>query len=199
MDDDLILIQACETGDLSLVKMVDFFNIKNHSVALTKAVSKGHLEIVRYILDNPLCRVAESVLLLALMKAAAKGHLRILKLLRDKVVQRVAQRGTPLGSSNGVTAAFFDKVLFKAIKGGHAQVVKYLIAEDLVSDLETALYKAVKFNHRNIVKLLSTPKVVQRPWYGTLMLEACSRNHLGVLHFMTDKRGKNLSTEEELG
>ncbi len=185
MNETLHLIVAVDDNDLELIKELDLSLVTNFSIALHKAISKGRTEIAHFILKHPEIKLSKSKLYLALLKAAEKGQSETFKLIHSKIKE------SPTQAPNEGTSAFYEKVLYEAVKGEHMEIVRYIVNEHIVYDYEAALYKAITLNAAGIVDLLSTPEAMASDYYMSAILEARWQylSYQDLFNMMADKKG----------
>ena len=109
---DLAGVQSCIEKDVD----VNSAN-KNGMAALLMASYRGHLKIVKYLIDNGANINSENDDIPALLMASYRGHLEIVKYLVGKGAD------VNIKDQNGTTA------LINASGQGHIEIVKYLVGK----------------------------------------------------------------------
>ncbi|VDM37893.1 unnamed protein product [Toxocara canis] len=114
---------------------------------LTLAAYKGHLEIVKYLLEKGGDRERQEELHTALMEASMDGHYEVARVLLD--------HGAPVNLSSDS----FESPLTLAACGGHAKLVELLL--DRGAEMEepndegyTPLMEASREGHLDVVRIL---------------------------------------------
>jgi ankyrin repeat protein len=183
--------------------MVELFDIRVRSIALTYAARFGNIEIVKFLKDHG--AVISFNTDSALVWASLNGHLNIVKYL--------VKNGAIINADN-------NNALKAASENGHLEVVEYLILmnSDLFSELDDALLCASTSGHLNVVKCLlqfganpnytnATSKSKHMDLIKNLykieissdsLLLACSNGHLDVVMCLIENGAKLSSTRFEL-
>ncbi|VDK17761.1 unnamed protein product [Anisakis simplex] len=125
-------------------------DFREHSLSespLTLAAYKGHLEIVKYLLEKGGDKERQEELHTALMEASMDGHYEVARLLLD--------HGAPVN----LTSDSFESPLTLAACGGHAKLVELLL--DRGAEMEepndegyTPLMEASREGHLDVVRIL---------------------------------------------
>ena len=145
-------LTAIEEGDLQTVKTLLFDSDNNKfdmEGALITAADYGHIEIVRFLIQNNTdINHINSTKDTALTLAAEQGHTEIVNLLITN------------GAKVNHKTKFGNTALTKAAKNGHLNVVDLLIANDAdINQInlrgETALIRAQKQKHTKVEKNLT--------------------------------------------
>ncbi|KAJ3317361.1 hypothetical protein HDU76_001207 [Blyttiomyces sp. JEL0837] len=157
VEDNLVLRKAAEAGDLTLVKMLVGIGLPNvdpcacENEAFRLAASKGHEEVVRFLLGlpgvDPSANDNE-----AIRMAAAGGHLYVVSILLNVACGEVATRDTAsLGPSEII------KVFVTGPGGGDDTSSKILVIAPGINPTacdNEAIRKASEFGYTEIVKML---------------------------------------------
>ncbi|AGF84863.1 repeat protein [Moumouvirus goulette] len=141
VDHDYPLFWASKGGHLEVVKYLveNGANIHGFSNPLKNASEEGHLEVVKYLVEH------QSDMYLyydyALRSASKEGHLEIVKYL--------VENGANIHANN-------DWALRSASKEGHLEVVKILVkcGADIHADDDEALKNACIYGHFKVVQYL---------------------------------------------
>lgn len=161
-----LLTEAASTGELSLVK----FALKNRAnlhflqdAALLYAAGQGHLDIVKYLVEQ-----GSNIPPYSLIESAAGGHFEVVKYLIEKgskptgmaltrailfghteIVKYLIENGAEIHSEN-------DYAIRWAAKNGELELVKFLIEKgaNIHAENDYALLWAVEGGHFDIVQLL---------------------------------------------
>ena len=115
-----------------------FYNLWNknediYNTAMWRAAHGGHLEIVKYLIEEK----GADKFNWSMARAANGGHLEIVKYLID-------EKG----------ASAFNWAMARAAEGGHLDIVKYLIDEKSASAFNWAMIEAAEGGHTEIVEYL---------------------------------------------
>ena len=153
----VLLYEVVKEGDLKGAQEIleTEFGME-YSIPLYKAVSKGHIEIVKLILTRVISYngaiSCNGVLIRALRKAVKEGHLEIVKLILGEL---------PLNQSDELLSMVYGEVLFLGAKKGYCNVVQFVLHKQkthgLISfdlELEDALIEASRKGHLKVVKIL---------------------------------------------
>ncbi|EGG22049.1 hypothetical protein DFA_01938 [Cavenderia fasciculata] len=133
---------ACENNHLDIVKFLRENRTEGCSdLSIDWAAENGHAEMVEYLLTNKLVErfSKESCLI-----AATRGHYKVIQLLHQY------QSTCNLVDFN----PFTPKVLDKAAKNGHLNIVQYLIEHRKEGGTSKAIDSSSKAGHYEIVKYL---------------------------------------------
>lgn len=147
-DIQYMLNELARAGTLSGVKYVTKYFLKHQNISLDKnlllniAVINGHLDIVKYLIENG-ANVNNPGVIPTLSYASNHGHLNIVKYL--------IENGANIHVNN-------EQALFFAAGKGNLDVVKYLIENgaDIHANNEQALKTAAKYGRNEVVDYLST-------------------------------------------
>jgi len=175
------LIEASKDGNLSQVKSLIIEGADIHDwedCALNEAAHSGHLEVVKYLVEDCEANVHPDDEC-TLRWAAEGGHLEIVKYLVSKganvhvggneALRKAVWKGhldvvKYLVSKGANVHAHNELALSMAAEGGHLEVVKYLV-EDCDADVhvknEKALHWAKIKKRLDVVKYLKTYKLSQ--------------------------------------
>lgn len=172
---------------------------------LLYAAEKGYTEIVEYIINAPfpsepsepsepsggvssasLGKESDYVSSIqgkeeALIRSVEKGHLTVFKCLVERAhIDPYAQNG---------------KTLYKAVQGGHLDIVKYILSipfpevEPFTNNMST-LYQdmfvlAAKYNHLNVLKyLMNYGGINSRTYMKSALFTAASEGHSRVVRYL---------------
>jgi hypothetical protein len=170
MKNSIIAIEAAKRGNLDIVKLAvkrglgigikKFlgYTINNFNPVLEHSASHGHLDIVKYAIDNGADDLDN-----AMYYAAREGQLSIVKFLVDKGADNFKssiESAAELGQfkvvkflveiSGGIDLL---DALNEAIMGGYIDIVKYLLNQGR-ANLNDALLTAVGVQRPDIIRLL---------------------------------------------
>uniref|UniRef100_F1KPG7 Ankyrin repeat and KH domain-containing protein mask n=1 Tax=Ascaris suum TaxID=6253 RepID=F1KPG7_ASCSU len=153
------LMEAASSGYLDVVKALVNAGASSVSMSsqcefkvglespLTLAAYKGHLEIVKYLLEKGGDKERQEELHTALMEASMDGHYEVARLLLD--------HGAPVN----LTSDSFESPLTLAACGGHAKLVELLL--DRGAEMEepndegyTPLMEASREGHLDVARIL---------------------------------------------
>ncbi|CAF0726075.1 unnamed protein product [Brachionus calyciflorus] len=150
------LMEASSNGNLECVKIlvecglanVNTYSAEFKETALTLASYKGHVDVVRYLLEKGAdCEHKTDEMHTALMEACMDGHVEVAKILIEN------------GASVNMPPDAFESPLTLAACGGHVELADLLI--DNHADLEerndegyTPLMEAAREGHEEMVALL---------------------------------------------
>jgi ankyrin repeat protein len=136
--------------------------------ALDAAASRGHLEVVEFLVNKGL-----EILGPALNYAAAHGHLKVVEFLMNRGVGAnlkgtISMNEMELALDHAAERGHFEIVkflvgrglnpngaLFRAAHGGQFDVVKFLV-EKGADDLDEALYHASRHGHEEVADFLKS-------------------------------------------
>ena len=161
-----VFINACNKGDLELVKFVLHDSRLKFKAEPVKtyvsseplsgfylACKNGHLDIVKYLLNSKEIRIHPDINGdngQALKNACSEGHFEIVKYLLN-------------GEDLKAHAKFFPSALIAASNKGHFDIVKYLLTDTKVNEYvdvssynDEAFLNACSGNHVDISKYLLT-------------------------------------------
>ena len=194
---------ACYSGDIyavqRLVKAGADVNTKRHEgniTALWAASTMGHLEIVRYLLEqNAGVDIQDESLGTPLYVASENGHVSVLQQLLQA------------GADANLTGGLHRKPLNAAAYSGHTDVVQLLLKQDVQVDQEqdyrygSALGAASRKGHAEIVRLL-----LQKGWnvnrkfktYGSAIVAAATYGHAEVVQALLEANVDIASREQAL-
>jgi len=182
---DYTAVKALLSTDSSLINETDDWN----QTPLSIAADKGHLEIVKYLVEQGAqLNQADRLDNTPLHIAAGKGHLEIVKYLvkkRANVDQINGYGRTPL---------------YAAAERGRFEIVKYLVEQGVDVDRashskETPLHAAAEGGHLEIVKYLVEQGVDVDPASHskeTPLHAAAGIGHLGIVQYLVEQ-GANLN------
>jgi hypothetical protein len=164
------LVYAAGTGNLSVVReLIEGYGIDVNAAsidgwtALMGASYKGHLDVVRYLVDHDANVNAASIDgWTALMGASYKGHLDVVRYLVDhgaNVNAVLANNDNNPIIIHGVDALGADALILACGEQGHLEIVRYLVdhganVNAARSNGWTALMVATWWNHLEIVGYL---------------------------------------------
>ena len=149
---------------------------------ISAAIYNGHVDIVRYLLEqgvNPARRSPQLFVsgMTLLHLAAARGQLEIVKLLLEFEAVR-----DNLSATTGRNA----QAIHFAAKSGHLAVVQYLIEQDenliqaQTSFYQNPLHLAVKGGHRDVAAYLLAQIVAKKDDTQNILLEGRNGTPLGL-------------------
>jgi len=137
------LLKACENGQMEVIKVLfEDKRVGDYETAISRAVKKGHSEVVIEILQRHLVEpnLRDNFLL---KQACKKGLLQVTQeLINDPRVDLTVKDNMPIGY---------------ACENGHLEIVLLLLQDPRVNPATSdnfALEKAVKHNHVKVVKAL---------------------------------------------
>ena len=132
-------IRACREGDLSL--LIYGFSDASAEIYLYEAVSHGHLNIVKYLVERGLGKINWRILEF-LETVSSKGHVDILKYFVEDLKLVFHQ--------------IEEVVLRKASAAGHLDIVKYVVEKgsDVNIRQGSPLRSAALEGHYEVVKYL---------------------------------------------
>jgi ankyrin repeat protein len=140
------LIIAALNGHLEIVKFLlenDHYINRHQDLALKNAAHHGHLEIVKFLVKNGANIHTDEDEVDPLGSAAVRGHLEIVKFLLEN--------GADIHASK-------DRSLINAALSGHLEIVKFLVENgaDIDARNDQALVSAAIRGHLEIVKFLAS-------------------------------------------
>jgi len=176
------LYEAIKNDDLESVKILlqrGFYN----DYPLRKAARYGHLEVVKYLLEQGADLHVDNDY--PLRKAARYGHLEVVKYLLEQ--------GADLHVDN-------DYPLRYAAENGHLEVVKYLLEQgaDLHAGDNDALRWAALRGHLEIVKYLVEQGADLHAENDWALRLAARNSHLEVVKCLVEKGADSDRLSEEM-
>jgi ankyrin repeat protein len=220
MEDEDDLITASENGDLEGLKLLveeRGANVRaQHNQALISASYNGHLDVVKYLVENGAKISAQRNK--ALIEASDGGHLDIVKYLVERGADVSAQRNQALIhasrkgrldivkylAENGADVSARDnQALVHASRNGYLDIVKYLVERgaDVSAQRNRALIAASYGGRLDIVKYL-----VERGAYvhaqdtegDTALIGASEHGRLDIVKYLVE-RGADVRAENTEG
>lgn len=158
---------ASEGGHSDIIKYLVGIGANINEGNLMYAISKGHLDIVKYFVEG--CGfIGAGIPIEALVFASTQGRLDMVKYL--------IERGSYIHGSS----------LFAASKGGHLNVVKYLIEEHELEIHKNVLRVASKEGHLEILKFL-IKNYKSGNLNNDILKDAAQKGHLNVVKYLVEQ------------
>ena len=177
-----IIVKASNCDNLAVVKYLveNGADIYNKDYALQEACSNGHLEVVKYLVEQN-TKKSKRCEGFSLVSAAKNNHLDVVKYLLEK--------GVDIHTDN-------NDALRKASKNNHLEMVKYLVEKGAyIHPNNGALESASKNGHLEVVKYLAENGANIYTNFGALAY-ACFNGHLEVVKYLVEN-GADISNIDE--
>lgn len=169
---NILLYQACREGRLEFVKSFTGDPSLDNNLAIRRASEYGHLEIVKFLLENEKVDPSDGNNY-ALQMACRNGHTKVVELLlKDGRVNPADMRNYAL------------KI---ASQYGHLEIVKLLLETEPLDFYNESLRNAAEYGHLEIVKLLSTKFNPSFP-ENLALKDAYLNKHFDVVKFLLNDR-----------
>ena len=188
-DFNVKLEKATKTGNLEKVKEAIKDGATIFGQDIFDAAKNGHLDIVKYLVDEKKIDIPES----AVYRAVKNGHLDVVKYLVDEKGQDISVDSVFFAAANG----HLDMVKYlvgkgksidgeevsNAAKNGHLDIVKYLVEKGAkISD--NTVYVAAQDGHLDVLKYLVGEKGVN---INSAAEDAVKNDHLDVVKYLVEK------------
>ena len=135
----------------------EIISFRNKEEALVRASQYGHLDIVKYLVEEGAYIHAWEDY--SLIMAGENGHLEVVKYLVEKGANIGYDLSTGYDSSTGDDSSIgYDSSLILASKNGHLDIVKYLVEKgaNIHAGNDEALRLASQKGHKDVVDYLKS-------------------------------------------